>query len=82
MKWVLVNKLDEIIDTCEISSGVDVSGAKSYFMNIKRLEEKEFDGLWRVMSHQKYTLQFKTSLQNRQIEWWRDDESYLDIDKL
>ena len=27
MKWVLINKFDEIVDTCEIASGVGVSGA-------------------------------------------------------
>jgi len=81
MKWVLVNNVDEIVDTCEIASGVGVSGAKTYFMGIKRLKEKEFDKLWKVMSKEKYDIQFKVSLQNRQIEWWKDDESYLDIDK-
>ncbi len=81
MKWVLVNNVDEIVDTCEIASGVGVSGAKTYFMGIKRLKEKEFDKLWKVMSKEKYDIQFKVSLQNRQIEWWKDDQSYLDIDK-
>ena len=81
MKWVLVNNMDEIVDTCEIASGVGVSGAKTYFMGIKRLRGKEFDKLWRVMSKEKYDIQFKVSLQNRQIEWWKDDQSYLDIDK-
>ena len=81
MKWVLVNKMDEIVDRCEIASGVGISGARAYFMGIKRLKGKEFDNLWRVMSEEKYDLQFKASLQNRQIEWWKDDESYLDIDK-
>ena len=81
MKWVLVNNMDEIVDTCEIASEVGVSGAKTYFMGIKRLKGKKFDNLWRVMSQEKYDLQFKASLQNRQIDWWKDDQSYLDIDK-
>ena len=81
MKWVLVNNMDEIVDTCEIASGVGISGAKTYFMGIKRLKGKKFDNLWRVMSQEKYDLQFKASLQNRQIDWWKDDQSYLDIDK-
>ena len=81
MKWVLVNNMDEIVDTCEIASEVGVSGAKTYFMGIKRLKGKKFDNLWRVMSQEKYDLKFKVSLQNRQIEWWKDDQSYLDIDK-
>ena len=81
MKWVLVNNMDEIVDTCEIASGVGISGAKTYFMGIKRLKGKEFDSLWRGMSQENYDLQFKASLQNKQYEWWKDDQSYLDIDK-
>ena len=37
MKWVLVNRFDEIVDTVEIASGVGVSGAKTYFR--KRLQK-------------------------------------------
>ena len=59
MKWVLVNNMDEIVDTCEIASEVGVSGAKTYFMGIKRLKGKKFDNLWRVMSQEKYDLKFK-----------------------
>ena len=53
MKWVLVNNMDEIVDTCEIASEVGVSGAKTYFMGIKRLKGKKYDNLWRVMSQEK-----------------------------
>ena len=82
MKWVLVNKMDEIVDTCEIASGVGVLGAKTYFMGIKQLKGKKFDNLWRVMSKEKYDIQRDLSnRQNKQYEWWKDDESYLDIDK-
>ena len=36
--------------------------------------------------YQKYDNTFKTTLQNRQLgtrkyEWWKDEETYLDIDK-
>ena len=48
--------------------------------------DKDFDKLWRVMTDEQYDLEFKATLQNRQLdqrkyEWWKDDESYLDIDK-
>ena len=87
MKWYLVNKFDEIVDTCEIASGVGVSGAKTYFKGTKQMNDDEnFDKLWRVMSKERYDIIFKTSLQNRQMgkakyEWWKDDDTYLDIDK-
>jgi molybdenum cofactor biosynthesis enzyme MoaA len=67
-------------------SGVGLSGAKTYFLGMKKLDEKEFDKLWKVMSQEQWDLRFKTTLQNRQnekrkYEWWKDDESYLDIDR-
>ena len=68
MKWYLVNRFDEIVDTCEIASGVGISGAKTYFKGIKKMtEDREFDNLWRVMSKEKYDMEFKADLQNRQI---------------
>ena len=81
MKWYLVNKFDEIVDTCEIASGVGISGAKTYFKGMKRMpEDKDFDKLWSVMSSSDYDRKLRASLQNRQVEWWKEDE-YLDIDK-
>jgi len=85
MKWVLVNKFDEIVDTCEIASGVGVSGAKTYFRKRKQMETEDFDKLWKVMSKNEYDRAFKNSLQNRQMgkmkyEWWKEEEFYLDAD--
>ena len=82
MKWVLVNKADEIVSKCEIASGVGISGAKTYFMGIKQMEEPEFDKLWKVMSEQHYDTQRDlANRQGKQYEWWKDDEGWLDIDK-
>ena len=82
MKWVLVNKADEIVSKCEIASGVGISGAKTYFMGIKQMKEEEFDKLWKVMSEQHYDTQRDlANRQGKQYEWWKDDEGWLDIDK-
>ncbi len=86
MKWVLVNRFDEIVDTCEIASGVGISGAKTYFKGIKQMEtDEDFDKLWKVMSRTQYDRIFFSNLQNRQLEnrkfqWWKDEESYLDLE--
>ena len=85
MKWVLVNRFDEIVDTCEIASGVGVSGAKTYFRKRKQMETADFDKLWKVMSKNEYDRTFKNNLYNRQLgkrkyEWWKDEEAYLDIE--
>ena len=79
MKWVLINKVDEIVDTCEIASGVGITGAKTYFIGRKQLEEKEFDKLWKVMSKESYETQ--RDLANRdgkQYEWWKDEPKGID----
>jgi len=87
VKFVLVNKYDEIVTKVDLSDDIGVSGAKTYFKGVKQMpEDVDFDSLWRVMSEKEYDLQFKVSLQNRQLdhrkyEWWKDDEEYLDIDK-
>jgi len=83
MKWVLVNRFDEIVDTCEIASGVGVSGAKTYFRKRKELDEEAFDKLWKVMSKNEYDRTFKNNLQNRQMgkmkyEWWKEDKAETD----
>ena len=78
MKWLLVNKFDEIVDTCEIASGVGVSGAKTYFMGRKQIEEKEFDNLWKVMSSERYDALLKATLQNRQYKWWEEESTKPD----
>ena len=88
MKYVLVNKsTDEIIDRVDLGSNVGVSGATTYFKGTKRLpDDEDFGKLWKVMSEKEYELHFKNNLQNRQMgkrkyEWWKDDETWLDIDK-
>ena len=42
---VLINKTDEVADTCEIASEVGVSGTKTYFRKRKQLDEESFDKL-------------------------------------
>ncbi len=79
MKYVLVDKGDNIVDNVELDS--DLSGAKKFFIKRKQIDEKEFDNMWKVMSEKEYNSQLTASLQNKQYEWWKDDEDWLDIDK-
>ena len=79
MRYVLVDKGDNIVDNVELDS--DLSGAKKFFIGRKQIDEKEFDNIWKVMSKEQYDTQHTASLQNKQYEWWKDDQSYLDIDK-
>ena len=79
MKYVLGDKGDNIIDKVELNS--ELREAKKFFIGRKRIDEREFDNMWRVMSKEQYDTQHTASLQNKQYEWWKDDQSYLDIDK-
>ncbi len=78
MKYVLVDKYDNIITSVDLASNVGLSGAKTYFVGIKQIDEKKFDKLWKVMSERDYDLQFKASLQNRQYKWWEEDKAIVD----
>ena len=80
MKYVFVDKGDNILENVDLGSDVGVSGAKTYFLKSKGIDKKEFDNMWKVMTQKQYDTQFKSSLHNRQIEWWKEDD-YLDIDK-
>ena len=86
MKYLLVDKYDEIVTKVDLSDDIGISGARTYFIGTKKIDEKSFDSLWRVMTEDQYDTNFKNNLYNRQMdkrkyEWWKDEETYLDIDK-
>jgi len=84
MKWLLVDKNDDINSTCELHSGYGEKGAKMYFMGRKKLEdEKEFNTIWKVMSEQTYRAYQRrsSSSTNPNSEWWRDEYINPDIDR-
>jgi len=80
MRWLLVDRHDNIVSKVELHSGYGKNAARMYFVGRKRLEEKEFDKIWKVMSENHYDTLHKASLQNRQIEWWKDEYTNPDID--
>ena len=84
MKYVMVDKGDNIITTADLASNVGLSGAKTYFRGIKQIDKKEFDNLWKVMTRDEYDRILEMGLRkpssHGQVEWWKEDD-YLDIDK-
>ena len=81
MKYVLVDKYDNIITKVDLGSDVGLSGAKTYFKGMKQMpKDKDFDKLWKVMTEQDYDTRLKSSLQNRQVEWWKEEPSGPDKD--
>ena len=99
MKYVLVDKIDNIVDRVELGSEVGLSGAKTFFIGRKqipyenfidgfdpgrkRIDRKEFDRIWRVMTEESYEwLKAHTKKpSSKNIKWWKDETDYLDIEK-
>jgi hypothetical protein len=74
MKWVLVNRTDEIVDRVEMGSFIGEKAPKQYFIKRKQIDEKSFDKLWRVMSETKWdTLRELSNRDGKQYEWWKDE---------
>ena len=79
MKYVLVDKYDNINTTVDLSDDIGVSGARTYFIGVKRIDEKEFDKLWKVMSMERYDIiKEASSRDGKQYEWWKDEPTKPD----
>ena len=79
MKYVLVDKIDNIVDRVELGSEVGISGAKTFIVGRKKIDEKEFDNIWKVMSEEDYNIQSKlANRRNKQYEWWKEDKEITD----
>ena len=77
MKYVLVDKSGNVNTSVELSSGVGVSGARTYFVGIKRLKEKDFDKLWKVMKESDYNSQ-KLQSYPGYIKSWEEEKEITD----
>ena len=78
MKYVLVDGSNEIVSTADLASNVGLSGAKTYFKGVKRLEEKEFDKLWKVMSEVEH---IRIKVNDETHREYEEFGSWLDIEK-
>ena len=79
MKYVLVDKGDNITTTIDLAGEVGISGARTYFKGVKRIDSKEFDKLWKVMTRDEYDRLVDLShRQNKQYEWWKEDKEITD----
>ena len=81
MWYVMINKNYEIINTIEAES---LSHAEEYFVSRKQFVDKDtFDSLYKVLSKQEYNLNqeaFERKPSSEQIQWWKEEETYLDVD--
>ena len=79
MKYVLVDNNDNINTSVDLSSEIGKSGARIYFLETKKLDIKEFNKLWKVMTKEEYDRVFDLShRQNKQYKWWKEDKEITD----
>ena len=68
MKYNLVSKkTKEITHTVDLSGEVGISGARTYFIGIKRLKGEKFDELWEVKGT---TYKYPA--------WWEEEKTITD----
>ena len=78
MSYVLVNRFDEIVHTCESES---LNEAKDFFISVKKIDEKKFDNLWKVMKRDEYDTNLKNAVRKPSsvgYQWWREDRDETD----
>ena len=74
MKYQLVMKNTREVITVTDRRVFGLDEAKSYYIRMKQLKEKEFDKLYVVE-------EYKRPPVHREIKWWGDETDYLDIEK-
>ncbi len=79
MSYVLVNRFDEIVHSCDL---VKVEDAKLFFMGVKDLsDEEQFDNLWKVMTRDEYDTNLKNAVRKPSsvgYQWWKEDKDETD----
>jgi hypothetical protein len=81
VKYVLVDNGDNITTSVDIASDVGLTGARTYFLGIKKLDIKEFNKLWKIMTKDEYEKQFHSSNRppsHQGIRWWEEDKEITD----
>ena len=68
MKYRLVDRrTKEIVTSVELGSNIGISGARTYFMGVKKLSGEKFDELWEVKgTTYKYP------------RWWEEEKLIID----
>ena len=85
MKYVLVDNHDNIVHTVSLPTEYTQKEARLYFLNLKKIDDKSFDELWKVHSSEEWkNIQHAhqrppSSSPNR--DWWKEEEPWLDLEK-
>jgi hypothetical protein len=79
VKYVLVDNEGNVTHTVDLASNVGLSGARTYFRGMKRIDVKEFDKLWKVKTETAY---LKGTVERTDypgyIRWWEEEKEITD----
>ena len=78
MKWVLIDKFDNIVHAVDLNGRYTQKEAQRYFVNLKQIPYENFIQLWKVMTKTEYK-RFK--VHNETIKEYEEFGSWLDIEK-
>ena len=82
MEFVLINSTGEVEDKID---AITLGGAEYYFMERKKMyDKKKFYSVWSIKTKKEYDLNemaFRRKPSSESIEWWKEEDSYLDMDK-
>ena len=76
--YVLIDSDNDIVDKID---SVTAGGAEYYFMKRKQIKDEEaFHKLWKIKTKKEYDLNEEAFTRKPSSEWWKEEETYLDID--
>ena len=82
MEFVLINSAGEVEDKID---AITLGGAEYYFMERKKMyDKKKFYSVWSIKTKKEYDLNemaFRRKPSSESIEWWKEEDNYLDMDK-
>ena len=78
--YVLIDSDNDIVDKID---SITRGGAEYYFMKRKQIKDTEtFYKLWKIKTKKEYDLNEEAFTRKPSSEWWKEEEDYLDIEKL
>jgi hypothetical protein len=80
MKYILVDNFGNRVAKVILDNKIGIDGARDYFKRIKKLDDKEFDNLWRTMEESKYNRRFETGIRSphKDARWYEEEKAITD----
>ena len=74
MKYVLVDRFDNVVDTKDLLGDIGVKGATTYFVKRKQIPYESFIQIWKVMTEVDYNRNKERKYKYEEFGDWLDIE--------